>query len=49
VVNQFKLGCLPAEEIAILDAELKSVEDENQVLAIELKNASTGKPLRPLS
>jgi len=44
VINQFKMGCLPAEEIAVLDAELKSVQDESQALAIELRNASAGKP-----
>ncbi|KAF5351614.1 hypothetical protein D9756_007493 [Leucocoprinus leucothites] len=45
VINQSKLDCLPAEEIATLENELKSVEDENRALAIELRNASTGMPL----
>ena len=46
MINQFKMDCLPAEEIAVLDAELKSVQDESQALAIELRNASAGKPIR---
>jgi len=49
VINQFKMDCLPAEEIAVLDAELKSVQDESQALAIELRNASAGKPIRLVS
>ncbi|KXN87350.1 GTP-binding protein rho2 [Leucoagaricus sp. SymC.cos] len=40
VVNQSKLDCLPAEEIATLETELKTVEDENKALAIALRNAS---------
>ncbi|KAJ3569831.1 hypothetical protein NP233_g4793 [Leucocoprinus birnbaumii] len=47
VINQSKLACLPAEEITTLETELKSVEEENKTLAIELRNASAGKPLRP--
>jgi 26S proteasome regulatory subunit (ATPase 3-interacting protein) len=43
VINQSKLDCLPAEEIATLETELKTVEDENKALALELRNASSGK------
>jgi 26S proteasome regulatory subunit (ATPase 3-interacting protein) len=43
VINQSKLDCLPAEEMATLETELKVVEDENKTLAIELRNALAGK------
>lgn len=33
----------------MLDTQLKSVQDESQALAIELRNASAGEPLRLLS
>ncbi|KAF9453958.1 TBPIP-domain-containing protein [Macrolepiota fuliginosa MF-IS2] len=40
VINQSKLDCLPVEEIATLETELKAAEEENQALAMELRNAS---------
>ncbi|EKM80760.1 hypothetical protein AGABI1DRAFT_37902 [Agaricus bisporus var. burnettii JB137-S8] len=40
VVNQSKLDCLPAEEIAMLESDLKVVEEQNKALGVELKNAS---------
>lgn len=43
VVNQSKLDCLPAEEIAMLESDLKVVEEQNKALGVELKNASAGR------
>jgi hypothetical protein len=43
VVNQCKLDCLPAEEIATLETDLKVVEEQNKALAVGLKNASAGR------
>lgn len=43
MVNQSKLDCLPAEEIATLEIDLKAIEEQNKALATELRNASAGK------
>lgn len=44
VANQANIPTLPAEEIAALKEELGAVEDENKLLAAEVKAAAAGNP-----
>jgi len=42
VYNQSKMEDLPAEKLAALETQLKEVEEENKLLAAEVKSLSTG-------
>ncbi|KAI6154659.1 Tat binding protein 1-interacting protein-domain-containing protein [Pisolithus tinctorius] len=45
VVNQAKVETLPQEELQGLEAECKSVEDDNSALSAQVKQLTIGSPL----
>ena len=47
VANQDKIECMSAEKIASLDADIKSVEEENASLALQVKAYSAGTLIVP--
>jgi 26S proteasome regulatory subunit (ATPase 3-interacting protein) len=46
VVNQANIEAMPPAQIAILEAELKSTNEEIKALAAEIKAATAGEYLR---
>lgn len=44
-VNQAKVETLPQEELRALEAECKSVEDDNAALSAQVKQLTAGSPL----
>lgn len=42
VANQAKIDTMPSDAIALLEAEYKTVDEENKVLSSEIKSANSG-------
>lgn len=49
VANQSTIDSIPAEKLATLETELKSIEEENTELVAKLRTRNSGKTLPRLS